>query len=365
MNPRVWTSALFAGCLAVGAAACGSSDPDSTDDTAADGSVLPAAPTVPGEPDAAALAQALDQLGDATGSYRVVGYSAQVNRVPAAGIDVEQEIDPARPTSVAEVDAEGDVHATIDLSAMFAAMGGPAADLDQIGIETWQNSERAVIDTEDYAALLELVPNADLGPFAPGIFIVDLSGSAVGTADFARVMGGSAPVSPGDLADVLQGSLTDVAGVPDDPTRFTGSTDFATFVALQGSNIEAAAAGAATGLAPILGADLAVVTDMYVDFYEQTTVDVEFVIGADGAVESVRSTADLTGIYAHLAESELIEREADREQIVELFSDAETRIEQLVEYEFDDSIAVELPAGDFEDRTAEMVAMFEAAGVLD
>jgi hypothetical protein len=41
------------------------------------------------------------------------------------------------------------------------------------------------------------------------------------------------------------------------------------------------------------------------------------------------------------------------------------RVEQLVEYEFEDSIAVELPAGDFEDRTVEMVAMFEAAGVLD
>jgi hypothetical protein len=149
MNSRGWTSALFVGCLAVGTAACGSSTRDSTSDTVADRSVLPAAPTVPGEPDAAALAQALDELGDATGSYRVVGYSAQVNRIPAAGIDIEQQIDPERPTSVAEVDAEGDVHATIDLSALFAAMGGPAADVDQISIESWQNAERAVIDTEE------------------------------------------------------------------------------------------------------------------------------------------------------------------------------------------------------------------------
>jgi hypothetical protein len=191
-----------------------------------------------------------------------------------------------------------------------------------------------------------------------------LTGSNVGTADFARLVGATAPVSPADLADILRGSLTDVAAAPGDPSRFTGSTDFATFVALQGNDIEIAAAGAATGLAPILGADPAVVTEMYIDFYEQTTVDVEFLIGADGAVASMRSTADLTGIYAHLAASDLIEREADREQIVELFSDAETRIEQLVEFEFDDSIAVELPTGDFEDRTAAMVEMFEAAGLL-
>ena len=366
MTPRVWTSALFVGCVALGTAACGSSDPDAVDDTVAEGSVLPAAPTVPGEPDAAAaLAQALGELGDSTGSYRVVGYSAQVNRIPAAGIDIEQQIDPTRPTSVGEVDADGDVHATLDLSAMFAGMGGPAGALDQIGIETWQNSERAVIDTEDYAALLEIAPSADLGPFAPGVFTVDLSGSSVGTADFARLMGASAPVSPADLANVLQNSLTDVAGVPGDPARFTGTTDFATFVALQGNDIAAAAAGAATGLAPMLGADPSVVTEMYVDFYETTTVDIEFAIGAGGAVESVHSTADLSGIYAHLAESDLIEREADREQIVELFSGAETRIEQLVQFEFDDSIAVELPTGDFEDRTVEMVEMFAAAGVLD
>ena len=357
---------MFAGCLAVAATACGSSDPDSTSETVAEGSVLPASPTVPGEPDAAAaLAQALDELGKAAGSYRVVGYSGQINRVPAAGIDIEQEIDPARPTSVAEVDAEGDVHATIDLSALFASLGGPAAEIDQISIESWQNSERAVIDTEDYAALLEISPDAELGPFAPGIFTVDLSGSTVGTADFARLLGGAAPVAPADLADALQNSLTDVAVVADDPSHFTGSTDYATFVALQGNNIEAAAAGAATGLAPTLGADLRTVTDIYVEFYEQTSVDVEFAIGADGAVESVRSTADLTGIYEHLAASDLIEHEADREEIVELFSDAEMSVEQLVVYEFDDSIAVELPAGDFEDRTVEMVAMFEAAGVLD
>jgi hypothetical protein len=37
----------------------------------------------------------------------------------------------------------------------------------------------------------------------------------------------------------------------------------------------------------------------------------------------------------------------------------------LIEFEFDDSIEVELPTGDFEDRTAEMVAMLAAAGLLD
>jgi hypothetical protein len=248
---------------------------------------------------------------------------------------------------------------------MFAAMGAPIGALDQIGIETWQNAERVVIDTEDYATLLEVAPSADLGPFAPGIFMVDLSGRSVGTAEFARLMGASAPVSPADLANALRDSLSDVGQVPGDPMRFTGSTDFATFVALQGSDIELAAAGAATGLAPMLGADPAVVTEMYVEFYENTTVDVEFAIGADGAVESVHSTADLSGIYAHLAESELIEREADREQIVELFSGAETLLEQLIEFEFDDSIEVELPTGDFEDRTAEIVAILAAAGLLD
>jgi hypothetical protein len=327
---------------------------------------LPAAPTVPGEPDAAAaLAQALDELGAATGSYRVLGYAGQVNRIPTAGVDIDQQIDPARPTSVGEVDAEGDVHATIDLAPTFAAMGGPAAEIDQIGIESWQNSERAVIDTEDYAALLEIAPGADLGPFAPGIFTVDLNSSTVGTSDLARLMGGSAPVSPAGLAAALQNSLTDIAGVPGDPSRFTGSTDFATYVALQGNDIRGAAAAVATPLAPLLGADPAAVTDLYVNFYERTSVDVEFSIGADGAVERVHAMADLSDIYAHLAESDVVGNAAERDEVAEVFAGAEMRVEQLVEFEFDDSIAVELPAGDFEDRTAEMVAMFEAAGVLD
>ena len=104
----------------MGLAACGEARPDSTDPM-----------------DRLALAVA---VLDATSRYEIRTFTASHMEFSQLGVDVTTEMDDDHPVSVVEV-AEGNSHATVDLSAMF-----PVVEAG-IGFEIWSDPHRMVIDT--------------------------------------------------------------------------------------------------------------------------------------------------------------------------------------------------------------------------
>lgn len=310
---------------------------------------------------AAALLAAFSNLGEAR-AYRVYTSSATVNRVPSLGVDATTQIDPTRPMVVLEVAPNGDSHTVLDLGPMLAApVADPALarELDAVGAELWLTGTRLIIDATGYQPVADLNPTYDLGPFRPGVGEVDLTrAEAVGGDELVAALVGGAPVNPIRLAATLPASLEDVVQDPDDPSVFTARSTHTTVLEAFGGDPEANAVAMAAGLAPALSVPAPELADFYVSVFARADADLELRISTSGVLETVSIVTDLSSIYSEMfsEESGLFEMtSAEREEARSYFADAVLVVESLTSFELDDSIVIDPPPGEFEDRTQDAI----------
>jgi len=302
----------------------------------------------------AALSQATDP-----GPFRVSSTTAQVLRSSALGVDQVQEADPERPTTVIEVSGSGDSYLFLDLGPIFAplAAGDPAvtAALDTTRLEMWTSADALVIDATGYQAIADLNPAADLGPFNPGIGMIDLNRlGGLGGADLAEALVGGV-VNPAELAARLPAILANIVPDPLDPLLYTATSDYAPLLEAMGADLVTTTRGVAIGIAPAIGLSVDDLAAFYQNYYASVTAELVIALTPDGALSSISVTTDLSSVYTEIYSEgtglDLGLGAAELADTRELFADTVWIIEASSVFEFDDTIVVSPPTGDFEDRT--------------
>lgn len=310
------------------------------------------------------LVAALDGLA-ATDGLRMTLSSSMVMRIPALGIDSSSEIDPDRPTMVAEQDAAGRRHVWFDMGRMLASMAPDptvAAALDVVHYEMWQVDDLLVLDLTGYQPLVDVNPSADLGLFAPGVASVDLSAARAVDESAIELLTGSTLPDPTALASALPAVIGAVADVDGRPGVYVATGSYADLLRGLGTDPEVSARSMSAGMAPSIGMDVDALTAVVVDFFDSVPVEVELTVEG-GLVTALTFDADLSDIYQHLVD-QAVEEGADArtvEQIATLFADAELRVASLMSFEPDAAVSVEPPAGPYEDRTELALVLIRAA----
>jgi len=315
----------------------------------------------------ALLLNSLLATANEVGPYRVSTSTGQVVRSTALGVDQVQELNPSRPTMVAEVAPNGDSNIFVDLGPLFAASAGGnpevAAALDQTSLELWISAETLVIDATGYQPIADLNPTAELGPFEPGIGVIDLKRIGdIGGRELLEALVGSGVVDPVILAENLPNALDDITQDPADPLLFTAKASYAAALQAQGADLESATRAVAVGIAPAIGVSVDELAGFYQRYYESLPAQIAITLDGDGALVSFGVTADLSSVYQAIGspDSGIDVGMSDDElaDFRELFADTLWIIESVTTFEFDDSIVIVPPSGDYEDRTDKALEFF-------
>lgn len=340
--------ALLAGC---------GDDGDSETSTDATASTDGTAPESTGSVD---LAAAFAETADIT-HYRVRQSTAQTLSSSALGIDQSTEIDPDNPDVIGEVTPERS-HLSIDLG---RALGPMAGDIGSLVLEMWLDEERLVIDSTQYASLLEQNPQAQLGPLEPGISYVDLAAVQADSPELVAAITGNGLAAPSAMAERLPAALDDVRQVDD--RTITGTASFDVVLEALGGDVEQLAAGAAGGVALNLGVDPKGLARFYADFYRQLPADVTIELDESGSVRAVSSEVDLSGVYDAVFENaeqigiQLTDDEA--RQAREAFADTEWTMTSRVAFEEVEGLEVEAAPPTEDDRTEVWLEFLRASGL--
>lgn len=306
--------------------------------------------------DASPLQRVADALdASATPTYRVTQFSAQEFTIPAAGLDTSTDYDPSRPTVIGEF-TPGGQHFLIDIGAAT----GLADTVGSIEIEGWLTDDLMVMDTTQMQKLLDLNPAADLGPMKPGVGSVDLARVRAGGPELvALITGGSAAADLADLAESLPDVLDDVEEA--EPGLFTGKAKWADVQEALGGDIDAVAAGAASGMALNLQIDAKALGQVYADFYRGLDSDVSVRV-VDGTVSSIELSADLSGIFDEIFDNadlfggvDAADLESGRDQL----AGAVLKLRTRMDFQLDDSLTLPPIPDGVEDRTDAWVAFYD------
>lgn len=298
---------------------------------------------------------ALGEAADAT-AYRATSNSGRITEVEALGLDTVVELDPDRPSIVTEVDATGSAYSTVDLSTPLAALPD-ASELDALKFETWVVGDLITVDTTGFSAIADADGSASLGVFRPGVWTADLSTIAADRNDVVTAIAGTGLPDPTQLAGTFLDSLGGIEADPDDPTRFTAETDYASLLEVYGQDVETVARSAAAGIAQLSGMALEPLAALYLDVYAGAPVALEIVI-IDGTLSSIDATTDLSSIWGRLAEESaalgLDVADSERAEFQASTNDGVLIVQSLTTFEFDDTIEVVAPTDVDEDRTEEL-----------
>lgn len=343
MRRMAW---MFAFLLVVGMSACGGDD--ETGD--ADGGQQVAA---------VGLENAFLATADASG-YRITQSLGQTISSPALGMDSDLPLDEENPTVVGEVTPDAS-HLRTDLSAALGPMLGD--DAPPVGFEIWSGPDRMVLDTRDYAVLAELNPGADLGPFEPGVSFVDLEAVGDERPDLLAALVGQGLADPGDLADRLPEALE---GVEQSGRSFTGTASYADLLAAMGSDPDVIARSAAAGVALNLDIDPDVLTDLYVEYYAATNIDITVDVGTDGTVRSLHYDVDLSGLFPAIVDrGDELGLDIPAEQFDEArdaFAETVWTLETIIRFEVVDDLQMAPAPATTDDRTTEWLAFLRHGG---
>jgi hypothetical protein len=180
----------------------------------------------------------------------------------------------------------------MDFSPLLGPMLGD--DAPSVAIEIWTEPDRMVIDTRDYAAAIaKQNPNADLGPFEPGVAFVDLEAVGDESPDLLAVLGGQASADLKELADRLPDTPE---GVQQRGRSFTGTASFTDLKEAMGFDPQSDARSGAAGLALNLNVDPDLLTDFYVEYFEGTDADITVDVDTDGTIQALWYDVDLSGL---------------------------------------------------------------------
>lgn len=175
-------------------------------------------------------------------------------------------------------------------------------------------------------------------------------------------MVGTGIVDPLTLGQRLPAALSAIVVDPNDPSVLTATAGYAVLLEAQGVDVESLTRGQAAALAANFPISVDELAAFYQRFYESLRADVFITIGADGVLETLAVTADLSKIYLELASPtsgpDLGMTEADLTDFRKLFADTVWIAESVTTFEFDEAITVTPPVGDFEDRTDVTIEFF-------
>ena len=348
MNSGVGRATVLRNCLVVLSAAvllaagCGKGDVESS------------VTTVGGL--GAALAETAEVL-----TYRVSLSTAQTIRLPFGGVETTAEIDEQAPTMVGEISGARQ-HFVMDLGALLAPVVGDELDLE---LEMWIDDERLVIDTRGFQELLAGNPEAQLGPFEPGISYVDLSDLDVEGPEILTAFGGSPLPDLKELAEKLPTALISVEQTSLDPPTFVGTSTFSDLTEAQGQDIGVTSRSAAAGLALNSPMTVDALTKFYVDFYDSTEVEVTIELDERGLLHVLSIRADVSNLYSAMFETEgLIPEitESERQEALDEVAAAVHILETRTVYEADSDLEVPPPPATTDDRTDLWREFFANAG---
>ncbi len=320
-----------------------------------------------GKGDAESSVTTVGELGAAlaetaeVSTYRVSLSTAQTIRLPFGAVETTAEIDEQAPTMVGEVSSARQ-HFVMDLGALLGPIFGEELDLK---LEMWIDDERLVIDTSDYQQLLDGNPDAQLGPFEPGISYVDLSGLEADDPEILAAFGGSALPDLRELAEKLPAALISVEQTSLDPTTFVGTSTFSDLTEAQGQDIGETARSAAAGLALNSSMTVDTLTKFYVDFYDSTEVEVTIELDERGLLHVLSIRADLSNLYSAMFETEGLIPEmtdSERQEALDEVAEAVHILETRAVYEVDSDLEVPLPPATTDDRTDLWREFFANAG---
>ena len=229
----------------------------------------------------------------------------------------------------------------------------------------WIDDERLVIDTRGFQELLDGNPEAQLGPFEPGISYVDLSDLDAEGPEMLAAFGGSSLPDLRELAEKLPAALISVEQTSLDPATFVGTITFTDLTEAQGQDIEVISRSAAAGLALNSPMTVDALTKFYVDFYDSTEVEVTIELDERGLLHVLSTREDFSNLYSAMFETEgLIPEitESERQEALDEVAAAVHILETRTVYEVDSDLEVPLPPATTDDRTDLWREFFANAG---
>ena len=320
-----------------------------------------------GKGDAESSVTTVGELGSAlaetaeVSTYRVSLSTAQTIRLPFGGVETTQEIDEQEPTIVGEVSPDRQ-HFELNLGALLGPILGDELDLE---LEMWIADERLVIDTRGFQELLDESPEAQFGPFEPGISYVDLSDLDAEGPEMLAAFGGSSLPDLRELAEKLPAALISVEQTSLDPATFVGTIKFTDLTEAQGKDIEVIARIAAAGLALNSPMSVDALTKFYFDFYDSTEVEVTIELDERGLLHVLSTREDFSNLYSAMFETEgLIPEitESERQEALDEVAAAVHILETRTVYEVDNDLEVPPPPATTDDRTDLWREFFANAG---
>ena len=293
--------------------------------------------------------------------YRVTTTASMTFDFPALGTNSVGASEGVEPTLVVTVSPDR-VHyvANIGLPQEVQIPGD-----DSIELQVWSDGERLVMDLRDFERLLGAASGVDFGPVAPGVFFID--GASIGADDpeLLEVLVGISTPPLSELARDLPAALDTIEQTSENPRTYVGSTTGASLAQARGADIEAAARSAAAGLSVLLSVSVDEMTELVVEAFEASEVEVLIEIDDQGLLRVLSTREDLSGLFGMLLDAEGLFAEMtdqERQEARAELAGAEFTVETHSGYETAPDLEVPLPPEATEDRTAQWRDFLITAG---
>ncbi len=293
--------------------------------------------------------------------YRVTTTGSVTLEFPALGIGTIDAFESVEPTVVGTVSPDR-VHyvANIGLPQAVQIPGG-----DSIEFHLWSDGERLVMDLRDFERLLDAEPGVDFGPVEPGVFFIDAASIGADDPELLEALVGVSTPSLGELAEKLPAALDAIEQTSDDPRTYVGSTTGASLAEARGEDAAAVARSVAAGLSVLFSVSVDEVTELVVETFETSEVEVFIEIDDQGLLKVLSTREDFSSLFGMLLDAvglfpEMTDQE--RQEARAELAGAEYIVETHSVYETDSDLEVPLPPETTDDRTAQWRDFLISAG---
>ena len=299
------------------------------------------------------LSAALADTAEAS-SYRVS--LAAGMKLKLLGAELSAGIDENNPVAIGEVSSERE-YFRFDLATLLESLFGLSLEeWGDLGFEMWFDQDRIVMDTSAFQPLVDEDPDVDLGPFAPGVFFIDLTALEADSPELMNAVAGSSTPDLREMAASLPAALITIEQTSTDPPTFVGTTTSARLIEALGGDVEADARCDAAQLGMASPENIDELAELIVQVYETNTAEVVIELDEQGLLSVLWTKEDYSAVLRVLAESEGFGTdlsEEERQEAVEVFGSAEMILATRVAYEPDADGEVPMPPPTTEDRTEE------------
>lgn len=283
--------------------------------------------------------------------YRVTTSATQLLTMPDMGPDSGPQPAGAAPTVAATV-AHDRQHFVISV----ALPPGTQIAGGSIETEMWSDRERLVVDTRDYQRMVDAAPGTDLGPFAPGLFFVDVAAIGSSHPELLDALVGVSPPSLRDLAENLPAALDTIEQTSEDPPIFVGSTTGASLRRALGVDLADTVRFTVAGMSLVSPVNIDELTELLFEAYSAAEAEVVIELDDQGLLSVLSTREDLSGVLTAILRTETLAdgmTDHERQEAQEALEGAEFIVETRSVYETGVELEVPLPPAATEDRTDE------------